>query len=116
MAVTEKQLKNLIPPKKGEIRNPKGKRKGVLNTRTRLLKLLGLIQLKKNKFTGGFEEFSVAEQMDMAMVLKALKGDVTAYREILDRLEGKAKQDINQKLDGKLKLEIVRRKVTPDNT
>lgn len=93
-------VQNLIPAKKGEIRNPNGKPKGVLNSKTRLLRLLQLTQKKKNFVTGEIEEFTVAEEMDMVQILKALKGDINAYKEILDRLEGKSKSQIDVTTDG----------------
>jgi len=84
----------ILRPDKGESMNPKGKPKGVLNSKTRLLKLLEIVtrqdhpldKAQKNK------DFSQIELMDAAMILKAQAGDVLAYREILDRLEGKVAQ------------------------
>lgn len=97
--------KNLIPPVKGEIRNPKGRPPGVENSSKRLLRLLALIQSKKNTVTGEMEDFTVAEQMDMKQIGKALNGNISAYREILDRLEGKPNQSI--KTEGILEMNIV---------
>ena len=67
---------NLIPAKKGEIRNPNGKPKGVLNSKTRWLRLLELSQVKTNPITGEKEEFTVAEQLDMIVLQKAFKGEL----------------------------------------
>jgi len=99
---------NLIPAKKGEIRNPNGKPKGVLNSKTRWLRLLELTQIKTNAITGEKEEFTVAEQLDMMVLQKAFKGDLKAYQEILDRLEGRAKQttDINANIQGSVQIVI----------
>jgi hypothetical protein len=84
---------NLIPAKKGEIRNPKGKPKGLQHSKTRLKRLLEITQDLTNPITGEVEGFTVLEQLDLQQIIKARKGDLGAYREILDRLEGKTKDD-----------------------
>jgi hypothetical protein len=84
---------NLIPAKKGEVRNPKGKPKGIQHSKTRLRRLLELTQDLTNPITGEVEGFTVLEQLDLQQIIKARKGDLGAYREILDRLEGKARDD-----------------------
>ena len=91
---------NLIPAKKGEVRNPKGRGKGVLNSKTRLLRLLELVTGTKNPVTGETEEFTIAEQLDMQIIAKARKGDLKAYEILLDRLEGKPKQTSEVELTG----------------
>jgi hypothetical protein len=93
---------NLTPFKKGEVANPNGRPKGVPNSKTRLLRLLELVQVKTNPITGEKEEFTVAEQLDMMVLQKAFKGDLKAYQEILDRLEGRAKQTNEIELSGGL--------------
>jgi hypothetical protein len=99
---------NLIPAQKGEIRNPNGRPKGVPNSKTRLLRLLELVQVKTNPITGEKEEFTVAEQLDLMVLQKAFKGDLRAYQEILDRLEGRAKQttDLNANIQGSVQIVI----------
>lgn len=72
-----------------------GRKKDIPNTKTRLLRFLNLVQQKKNPVTGEIEEFTVAEQMDMAVIAKALRGDLKAYTELLDRMEGKARQSVD---------------------
>lgn len=91
---------NLIPAQKGEVRNPNGRPKGVPNSKTRLLRILELVQKKRNPVTGQDEEFSIAEQMDLQLINKALKGDMKAYEILMDRLEGKPKQSSEIEVSG----------------
>lgn len=86
---------NLIPAKKGEIRNPKGYPKGVPHSRTRLKRLLQISENLTNPITQEVEGFSVAEQLDLAQIIKARKGDTRAYDTIMDRLEGKPQQTVD---------------------
>lgn len=101
-------IDNLVPFEKGKSGNPNGRPKGVPNSRTRLLRLLELVQTKTNPITGEKEEFSVAEQLDMIVLQKAFKGDMKAYEILLDRLEGKPKQttDITADIKGNVQINI----------
>lgn len=100
MPVNPKSIENLQPPKPGEIRNPKGRGKGVPNAKTRYQRILNLIEKVKNPVTGDIEDFTVAEIMDMKIMQKARNGDLAAYKEIMDRLEGKASQSVDVTSDG----------------
>lgn len=106
---------NLIPAKKGEVRNPNGKPKGVQNSKTRLLRLLELVQKKRNPITGEEEEFTVLELMDMQIIVKALKGDQRAYQEVMDRLEGKAKQSTELEVSGGINITWEEKKTYVNN-
>jgi hypothetical protein len=99
---------NLKPYPKGVSGNPAGKPKGVQHSKTRLLRLLELVQKKKNPITGDEEDFTVLELMDMQMIAKALKGDQRAYETVIDRLEGKPKQttDITADIKGNVQINI----------
>ena len=74
---------------KGETANPQGRPKGSQNTATRMKRLFEMVVKDMNPFTGKEETFTGSELLDMALFKKALKGDVNAYREIIDRAEGK---------------------------
>jgi hypothetical protein len=107
---------NLIPAKKGEVRNPNGRPKGVQNSKTRLLRLLELVTKVRNPVTGEEEEFSIAEQLDMQIIAKARKGDLKAYEIILDRLEGKPKQSTELEVSGGLNIVWEEKKTYVGNT
>ena len=106
---------NLIPAQKGEVRNPNGRPKGVPNSKTRLLRLLELVQIKTNPITGQKEEFTVAEQLDLMVLQKAFKGDLRAYQEILDRLEGRAKQSTELEVSGGMTINWDEKKTYVEN-
>jgi len=99
---------NLKPFPKGVSGNPAGKPKGTQHSKTRLLRILDLVQKKRNPITGEEEEFTVLELMDMQMISKALKGDQRAYEAVVDRLEGKPKQttDITADIKGNVQITI----------
>ena len=99
---------NLKPFPKGVSGNPAGKPKGTEHSKTRLKRLLDLVQKKRNPITGEEEEFTVLELMDMQMIAKALKGDQKAYEAVVDRLEGKPKQttDITADIKGNVQITI----------
>ena len=102
--------------KKGESGNPNGRPKGVPNSKTRLLRLLELVQTKTNPITGDKEEFTVAEQLDMVLINKAIKGDIRAYQEVMDRLEGKAKQSTELEVSGGINITWEEKKTYVQNT
>ena len=106
---------NLIPAQKGEVRNPNGRPKGVPNSKTRLLRFLELVQIKTNPITGQKEEFTVAEQLDLMVLQKAFKGDLRAYQEILDRLEGRAKQSTEIEVSGGMTINWDEKKTYVEN-
>ena len=64
---------NLTPFPKGVSGNPAGKPKGVEHSKTRLLRLLQLVTKVRNPVTGEDEEFTIAEQLDMKIIAKAMK-------------------------------------------
>lgn len=80
---------NLIPAKKGEIRNPKGRGKGVRGRATIVREWLMVEQKFKNPLTGQEEILSQADIMTLAVINKARKGDVIAFRELMDSGFGK---------------------------
>jgi hypothetical protein len=81
--------------KPGQSGNPKGLPKGYVHSSTRLRRLLDLTENLKNPVTGELEGFTVLEQLDMQQIIKARKGDLQAYKEIMDRLEGKSAQSVD---------------------
>ena len=87
--MNENSLKNIIPPKKGEIRNPNGRPKGSINSKKLLEKWLSIEIDGKNPFDGSAEKFTVAEFLHLKQIERAKNGDLASYKEIMDRLEGR---------------------------
>lgn len=102
MAVTKKQLANLKPPAKGEVRNPKGRGKGTLNHKTVLRKWLGLEEEIKNPVTGQKESLNQLDIITLAQLKEARKGNTHAFKALLEHTYGKPKQviDIDHTTDG----------------
>lgn len=86
---------NLTPWQPGQSGNPAGKPPGAQHSATRLRRLLEIVQKAKNPVTKADEDFTTLELMDAQQIAKALKGDTQAYRELLDRFEGKVPQTNN---------------------
>ena len=89
--------------KKVQSGNPNGRPIGSQNSKTILQKFLNLKTDAENPITNEIENLTVAEQIHLKQVAKAIDGDLYSYKEIIDRLEGKTinvqeiKQEITQK-------------------
>lgn len=86
---------NIIPPKPGEVRNPNGKPKGTKNRSTIARKWLEVMQDTKNPLTGDLEKLSQEDLITLAMIHKARKGDVGAYKQLMDSGFGMPTQQID---------------------
>lgn len=82
-------LKTLKPPKKGEIRNPAGRPKGSRNRSTIAKEWLEVNMQQKNPITKQVETMEVQDALTLAMIGRAMKGDVAAFKELMDSAYGK---------------------------
>ena len=80
---------NIRPPVKGEIRNPKGKPVGTKNRSTILSKWIHVNTKVKNPITKETEAGTVEDLVMLALINRAMSGDVSAIKEINDTLYGK---------------------------
>ena len=88
---------NLIPFVPGQSGNPKGKPKGARSLTTILRELLETeveaeVEGQKTRIT--FQESIIRK-----LLQKANKGEIKAITEILDRVEGKAKQELTMNVE-----------------
>jgi hypothetical protein len=90
-------IENLKHFKKGESGNPAGRAKGVKTRSTILKKWIEVTAKLKNPITGKDELGTVEDKVNLALITKALSGDVQAIKEINDTLYGKIQE--NQKID-----------------
>lgn len=99
MAKTEKKTKkedNLKPFKKGQSGNPNGRPKGQRNYATIYREALIKLADLNDKTPEALEE-----EMLSKAILSARKGDYRFYKDLLDRLYGKAVQSIDHTTAGK---------------
>ena len=80
---------NIIPPVKGERRNPNGRPLGSKNRKTLLKKWLELSADVLAPITNAKFKGTVEDAVYLALIKKALEGDVNAIKEISDTMYGK---------------------------
>jgi len=86
---------NLVPFPKGKSGNPNGRPKGTKNRTTLVRELLEMESTFNNPLTEQSEKLSYAEQIIIAQIAEARKGNVQAFKELMDSAYGKIK-DVHQ--------------------
>lgn len=71
----------------------RGRPAGSRNTKTILAELLAITENVRNPLTGEDAEVSIHEQILAKLVVMAKNGDLQSVDRVLDRLEGKPKQE-----------------------
>jgi len=89
---------NLKPFEKGNNANPNGRPKGSRNRSTIVKELLEFASSQKNVLTGEQETLTQEQAITLAMLLKANKGDVNAYKALMDSCYGAPKQTTDTNL------------------
>jgi len=79
---------NLTPWKPGQSGNPKGKPKGILDTKTYLKRFLAVDSGEEHPTTG--EQMNCFEKALLTAIQGAMAGDLKALKEIIDRIEGQS--------------------------
>jgi hypothetical protein len=91
---------NPKPYKKGQSGNPAGKPKGTLNRSTIIKRWLEAAEDVQNPITGKNERLTQADIMTLALIKEARKGNVNAYKELMDSMFGTKPQTIIQEGEG----------------
>lgn len=86
---------NLIPFKKGQSGNPKGRPVGTKNRSTIVKQWLEVSQKLTNPITGEKENMSQEDLMTLALIKKAREGDVMAYKALMDSGYGAPTQQVD---------------------
>jgi hypothetical protein len=73
-----------------------------------LNKFLSVEKDMVNPLTGLEGKLSIAELMHLKQIANAVQGDISAYKEIIDRLEGKAKQNVDLNAQIEQKTTVIR--------
>jgi len=95
---------HLVPLKRGH-KKFGGRKKGTLNQITLLKKLMYENFKLKNPLTDSEEKKPVVEWINLAWIVKAMKGDMRAIELILDRIEGKVPNEVKGKVGVDLTIE-----------
>lgn len=106
MANHNPKKEHLIPYKKGQSGNPKGRPRVLPELNKLLREVLG-----EEK-----DGIAAAQAILMALRAKATKGDVRAAEVLLDRAYGKAKEHIEMTGNSSIQLNIVRGKLNTERT
>ena len=80
--------------KSGQSGNPNGRPKGSLNRKTIAKMYLAFLEKATNPITGLEEMLSQEDMITLAMIHKAKKGDVNAYKALMDSAYGGVKQSL----------------------
>lgn len=84
------RVENLKPQKAGEpSHNPNGRPKGLRNRSTIVREWLEANYKKVNPITGQAETLQIQDHLVISLIGKALKGDVPAFKELMDSGHGK---------------------------
>lgn len=90
---------NLIPPVKGERRNPNGRGKGVRNRSTVVREIIEAAAAEALKSKSGVDlgvqPQTIFDQLVLAQVIKASMGDTTAINFLADSAFGKLTDKVN---------------------
>lgn len=107
MAFNKKSLANLKPNKPGVALNPKGRPLGALSFKASLKRLLAIEEEKINELTREKEILSQQDLLNIAQIKKAKEGDTQAYNAVIDRLEGKPKQAVDNNHSGNVGINLI---------
>lgn len=100
---------NLIPAKKGEVRNPNGKKKGTKHIKTILKKYLSQKLDIENPTTGEMQELTLLEAGILKMIQQYIDGDDKARKEVFDRVFGKVPDMGKVEHSGNIEIQIIRK-------
>lgn len=80
--------------KPGQSGNPKGKPKGTISAKTIIRKWLESEDKMIDPITKKEQKVTVMDVITLALITKARKGDAIAFNALLDRMDGKPKQEV----------------------
>lgn len=91
---------NMIPAKKGEIRNPKGYPKGLKHKKTEFTEIMNALYPGSNPYTGEAVKVDGITRLKFELIRVAMGSDndaakIAAIERLLDRIEGKVAQTLN---------------------